>query len=377
MSRDGEGMVRAAWARHRLKLLAVAILAALAWVAYYLEYLPVSRQFMDGDRELVGIARQKAVQLNGVPHGKIGAFRLVEARRLQVSLPKGVAMTSPEQGPFLAKAARDRATLAGISCGEGHTLVDAHTVVGENATLALSLVEAGGDAEATVVLERADPGKYENGIRVRADKASLRLTAELNQSGSGPAAGAMILCRSGTAATVGLAEFEIPPGQPFVVEILEAPETPGSAGSALFDIQTLDSTLSASSIAIGRVERDGRFVAERIVCGTSMPGRYLWKPVPNVEVTDCAPASLVVTEFDLASGRVHLDDTPAWFGNFRSEDYARFVSRATSNLVVGLLVSAVLAGIVIPWVIGQFKLRRDKKAPARKKAATRRGRSSR
>jgi hypothetical protein len=274
-------------------------------------------------------------------------------------------MDSPAMAPFLAKASRDQAALAGFSCGEGQVLVDAHTGPDENATAAIALAGNGASKpvqSATIIFEKADPNRYLNGIRVRSMGANLKLTVDLNSSNDNGPTGKMILCRSGLAATLGHAEFELPPGQPFVADFLATTPSTTAAAAGLFDIQGADSTLPVDSVTVGRLEKDGNFTADRIACGTTRGGILWRKLLSSVGNGDCAPASMSVTGLDLASGKVAVSDSTAFFSNFQADkDSAHFVSRATRNPIVQYLLGAIVAGTIIPWALAQFKKAKAKR----------------
>jgi hypothetical protein len=356
--------IAAIWKQHRFKILAVAVVALLAWVAYYLEHVPVARPFGDDDSELVRISRDKAVRLGGLSAGDVGTFRLIPGNRLTVTLPAAATMNSPKMRPFLARASRDQAALAGISCGEDQLVVDAHTGPNENATAGVALAEIGSqsDRRAALFLEKADPNRYADGVRLRALGANLKLTIDLNSSSDSAPKGRMILCRSGVATTLGHAEFELSPGQAFVAEFVGSEPGANPSSAAAFDVQGPDSTLEADSIAFGRLRRDGGFEPERIACGTLKRG-VLWRePLSRIGFSDCSPGSISITGLNLATGKLSVSESSAFFSNFRDEeDSAHFVSRATKNPVVQVLIGVLLSGTIVPWAVGQFKKRRARK----------------
>src|SRR4051812_26479497 len=96
MSDDGTDPAGSSWVRHRVKILAVAVIALLAWLAYYLEYLPISRYFSPADAALIRVTDDDAVSLDGLGSGELGSFRSVAARRVRVTLPGAAFMQSPD-----------------------------------------------------------------------------------------------------------------------------------------------------------------------------------------------------------------------------------------------------------------------------------------
>jgi hypothetical protein len=367
MTANRDGQQRGFWRRHRIKLLAVAVVIVLAWLAYYLENIPVARDFGSEDAKLTVVADDQAARIGGVADGPVGSVRLVAARRLKVTIPGRSTMVSPELGPFEAKAAADKATLAGLTCGSDYSLLDAHAGIGETATVALSLSSNSPNEERALLIGRADPSQFDkNSLMLRAEGAKLNLVVDFQSSGEGAKQGLMTLCRSGASASLGHAEFAVPAGAPVVFEFQEIDPAAGAVPGAAFD---LPHALAVSSVALARFEADGPFEPERIACGAQRAGDMHWNAVmPRVDLSNCRPRSLLVTEFDVASGKVTISKRPAFFRNFDpASDVAHFVSRALKNPVVQqLLVGGILSGIVVPWVIAQFRKSKKPKPPRRR-----------
>jgi len=358
----GTDPTEAPWHKHRLKILAAATLALLAWLAYYLEYLPISRSFTPADAALTRITDDEAVRLEGVASGDLGSFRSVTARRVRVTLPATAVMSSPELSAFQAKAARERDAV-GITCGDEAAVLDARPAENENATVQLALDSASPrKAQASALLiGKPDPNQYKNGIVVRADQAKMTVSVAMNRNDANPRMGTMTLCRSGRAATLGRAEFELAPGQPLVVEFLD-PQGSADLAPAVFDMQ---GRIPVTAISGGRYEEDVPFERERIACGTSKDGTKLWaRFMPDVGLSDCSPKSLFVTGIDIANGKLSVAKRPAYFRSFDDKkDSAHYVSRTLSNPILQqLLIGGLISGMLIPWALRQFRGERNLRA---------------
>ena len=164
------------------------------------------------DAGKVPLAVDRTLGLAGLPAGKVLGFRLVGDGRFDLGLPAGTTTLSPESEPFLAKAGREAATLAGISCGNNQTLLNA--------------ADPGG---------RGRDGRRDAGRRGRhrgrrgahcccsapirccskagcacGQRRAAAAGGRLQRRRGGAEAGSMVLCIGGRAATLGHAEFELP-----------------------------------------------------------------------------------------------------------------------------------------------------------------------
>lgn len=356
-----------AWRRHRVKLLAVGLVALLAWLAYYLENVPLSRDFGPPEAKLAKVSQDDALQFGGISDGPVGSFRTVGARRLVVTLPEGAQMQSPEASAFAAKAQKERTELAGLSCGSGQSILDARPGSGENATVGLAVAKEGGTGG--LLIAKPDPARYKNAMLVRADGAALNVGIALNRSGEQPPSGRMTLCRSGAAAILGQAEFRVPAGEPVVVEFLDPTAAPGTSDAVFEQPQSI----ILSSVAVGRLDEDGAFEPDRLACGADRKGTRLWaRLMPRVGLSDCAARSLAITGFDPATGEIAVSKRPAYFQGFdEKKDSARFVSKALSNPVLQqLLIGGLLGSTLIPWALRQFRKKEeddDEERPVRRR----------
>jgi hypothetical protein len=344
------------WRKHRIKLAAVAVVAVLAWLAYFLENVPVTRNFSAADSGLAAISDEQAVRFGGIAAGPVGSLRLGSARRMRMTISGGADLRSPDPQAFETKAAKDQAALAGISCAKGSMMIDAQPGAGETVAAAVGVADVG--QSGGLLIGKAAQAHSPNRWLVRGDDAKITLAVDLSRGDDAPPSGQMVLCRSGVSATLGHAEIELQPGTELVVEFLEPDPNAGNAPAALFELQQ---SLAVSSIALARLTEGEPFEPDRIACGAAKAGTVLWgRLIPRVDLSGCKPKSLFVSDIDLASGKILVSKSPAYFGNFQADkDSAHFVSRALKNPVVQqLLVPGILGGIIVPWVIAQFRRRK-------------------
>lgn len=359
------------WRRRSLQFVAVAVLALLAWAAYWLENVPVARRFGDDDAAKLRLAVDQPIALAGLAAGKAVGIRLVGAKRLDLTLPDGAEMRSPELAPFLAKAQRDAAILTGIECGANQTLLKALTEPRESVQAIVTLVDSpgGSGTSRTLNFQRTDPAQYDGGLRIWANGAKLRLSVDFNRSDQSSQAGRMVLCHNGHAVTLGHAEFDMPLGQALIAQFRDAAEGGESRPVAEFDFYSPQRTgLAAAAVATGSLGEGGAVAPARIACGAG--GRtWLWRRiVPSVTLADCASDALTVTALDFASGQFTIAGGAVFFAGIKPDDTARLVSKGKDNLVVQGVLAALLGSLIIPWVLAQFKRRQlaDRKPRTRR-----------
>jgi hypothetical protein len=361
MGANVESVARSFWQSGRMKLVAIALVALLTWAYYYVQHVPVARDFSKEDAQLVAVNRDAAVRLGGIPAGDILTFRTVAARRLILTLPAESKMLSPEAAPFKAKSLADAPSLPGFACTKDSVMLEAQTKAGETVSVRLVFPESSATKlGGALIFDKAPTQQFQNGLRFESEQSDLRLTVDYSRSDSAPAAGRMILCDAGTAAMLGHAEFEIPARNAAVAEFLDI--APGPDATAAFDFPGAMSRVAVNSIAGGLLDDNGAFTTQRLACAAAGHAHLWGKILPRVDLTDCTLAGLYVSGFDLNSGLLNVSVRPALFQNFQDKDSAHYVSNAMSgNLIVQLLILALLTGTIIPWVIRQFK---RKAAPA-------------
>ncbi len=362
------------WRHRGLQLAAVAALVALSWLYNYLESLPVARKVAEGDAKSFAVTRDRPIRLGGIASGGAISFQLLSAKRLVLTLPADAKLLSPELAAFLDKAKREAPTLT--SYGSNQILMVAETASNERVSIALEF--AGGDpasrTENALLLQKAAPERFKNGLRLTAEGAPIKVTIDLSRNLQSPAVGRMMLSYKGAAATLGHAQFLLKPGDSLVGEFLDAAAGPGSAAQPVaFDLMNGEMPLKVHSIAAGSAAAGGTFEADHIVCATGR--RLLWyKILPSLNLSDCGPETLAVSGFDFASGQLTFAGENAFFeGVDKEADSARYVTWLRSNLIVQLLIGALLSSLLIPWALKQFKGEKseEQSAPARS-AKTRR-----
>jgi hypothetical protein len=360
------------WRRRWLQVTAAVSLVFLSWLYNYLESIPAARKPAESDAKSFVVTKDRPIHLGGIAGGGTISFRLQSAKRLILTLPGDAKLLSPDLNAFLDKAKRQAAMLT--SYGGDQVLMVAETAPNEQVSVALEF--AGGDpanpTEAALLLQKAAPERFENGLRLATEGVPAKVTIDFSRNLPTPPVGRMMLSYKGAAATLGHAQFLLKPGDSLVAEFPDTAPPGPAAQPVKFDMVSGAASLDVRSIAAGTVAAGGRFAADHIVCAT---GRHLlwYKLLPKLSLSDCGPETLAVSGFDFPSGQLTFAGENAFFkGVDKEADSARYVTWLRSNLIVQLLIGALLSSLLIPWALKQFKGEKSEEPTPAKSAKTRR-----